>query len=305
MQVKNKLFPYPILNRDTINSSYFNKSFNLVYDYERTKEGINLNNIRFETNSEYLTELYKQGKIGIVCIVECSQTVLRKYYPISNLSGQSIKICSDDFNGKVELSMFAYAKEDLVLNSNELLEDYSGIDFAIDKYDILAVNDGFTFKFSHLENEGNMVKSIFCITIDDNLGNNDPYSVTYDAGSKINIYLSREQHEKYSIIFSTDIFKEVFFNMLLIPVLTEAFTMIKKSLEDEEQDIDDICRKYTWFYSVKNGYKKLFDKELTKDIYLEYMPVALAQEILGKPLGTALTNIIEVINENKGDDTNE
>lgn len=39
MQVKNKLFPYPILNRDTINSSYFNKSFNLVYDYERTISG--------------------------------------------------------------------------------------------------------------------------------------------------------------------------------------------------------------------------------------------------------------------------
>lgn len=305
MQVKNKLFPYPILNRHAINSAYFNKSFDLVYECEKTTNGINLNNIRFETNSDYLLNLFQQGKIGVVCIIECSYTVFRRSYPISNAKGKTIVIRNDDFNGKVEISMFAYAKENIILNSDELLEDYRGIDFVIDKYDLLAVNDGYTVQIVHMENEANLVKSIFCITIDDNLESNNSYSVTYDSGPKINIYLPREQYEKYNIIFNTDVFKEVFFNMLLVPVLTEAFTTIRKSLEDEPQDIDDICRKYTWFYSVMNGFKKLSNKDLTKDLFLEFAPTVLAQEILGKPFGTALSNIVSVINENKGDDNNE
>ncbi len=305
MQVKNKLFPYPVLNRDTINSAYFNKSFNLLYDTEITKDALILKNIRFETNSGYLLKLYEQGKIGVVCIVECSYTVIRRFYPIGNTKGQNITLLNNDFNGKVELSMFAYAKEDIILNSDELLDDYNGINFIIDKYDILAVNDGFTYKVSHLENEGNLVKSIFCITIDDDLNCGDSYTVEYDNQAKINIYLPRAQYEQYNIVFNADVFKEVFFNMLLVPVLTEAFTVIKKHLEDDEQDIDDICRKFTWFYSVKNGYKKIFNKELTKEIFLDVNPIVLAQDILGKPFGMALTNIIEVINDNKGDDTNE
>ena len=305
MQVKNKLFPYPVLNRDTINSAYFNKSFNLLYDVERTNDAIILNNIRFETNSDYLLKLYEQGKIGVVCIVECSYTVVRRFYSIGYTKGKTVTLLNSDFNGKVELSMFAYAKENMILNSDELLDDYSGINFIIDKYDILAVNDGFTYKVSHFENEGNLVKSIFCITIDDDLSSGDSYIVEYDNQSKINIYLPRSQYEQYNIVFNADAFKEVFFNMLLVPVLTEAFTVIRKQLEDDEQDIDDICRKYTWFYSVKNGYKKIFDKELIKESFLDINPVVLAQDILGKPFGTALTNIIEVINGNKGDETNE
>ena len=263
------------------------------------------NNVRFETDSKYLLGLYNQGKIDVVLILECSYTVFRKFIPISSQKGKTIKISNNDLNGNVEMSMFAYAKEDITLNSDEFLDDYCGIDFFIDKYDILAVNDGFTFQVSHLDQDNNMVKSIFSITIDDNLKSDDPYSVSYDSGTKINIYLPREQYEKYNIIFNTDIFKEVFFNMLLVPVLTEAFAVIKKSFENDEQDTDDICRKYPWFYSVKNGYKKIYNRDLTKELYMEYMPIALAQEILGSPLGTALTNIINVINDNKGDDTNE
>lgn len=304
MQVKNKLYPYPVLNDNLINSTFFNKCFQLCFDSEKTKEELKLNNIHFETNSKYIMDLYDAGLIGVVCIVECSYTVFRKCYPLTNSLGRAIVLKSDDFNGKVEISMFAYAKKDFSISSDEFLDDYKGITFQIDKYDVLAVNDGVTVKFDHLDTDDNVVRSIFNIVVDENLKPSDAYYAFYE-GKKIIIYLPREQYENYSIVFNSTNFKEVFFNMLLVPVLAEIFSTIKRSLSDEDYDLDDVCGDYAWFYSVKNGYKKTFSTELTKESFLDIPSVTLAQELLGKPFGPSLVNIIEVIRENKEENANE
>ena len=99
-------------------------------------------------------------------------------------------------------------------------------------------------------------------------------------------------------------FKEVFFNMLLVHVFTEVLTYIKGEVESQA-DLDDICDKYTWFYSVKRGYKKQYNKELTKSEYLDMSPIVLAQQLLGNPLGYALTNIVKTINESKESEEDE
>lgn len=304
MQVKNKLYPYPILNHNMINSTFFNKDFKLCFESDKTKEELRLNNIHFETDSQYLLDLYLAGYIGVVCIIECSQTVFRKCYPLNNLTGKAIVLKNNDFNGRVEISMFAYAKKEFSMKSDEFLEDYQGIVFSIDKYDILAVDDGFVIKFNHLENDNNVARSIFSIVIDESLKPDDAYYSSYN-GKKITIYLPREQYENYNIVFNSPNFKEVFFNMLLVPVLADIFSTIKKDLQEENYDIDDICDDYTWFYSIKKGYKNIFATELTKEIFQEISPVTLAQELLGKPFGKSLENLIEVIKENKEESTNE
>lgn len=303
MQVKNKLYPYPVLNQNPINSTFFNRNFKLCFKREDTKGCVLLRDIHFETNSNYITKLYEEGAIDVVCIVECSHSVFRKNYPITNKLGKTLPLNTNDFNGKVEISLFAYAKKDFSISSEEFLDDYKGVSFPIDKYDILAVDDGIVAKFDHMESEENMVKSIFSITIDEALSADDAYSTFYE-GKKISIYLSRTQYENYNIVYNSPNFKEVFFNMLLVPVLTEAFTTIKRLLEDDST-IDDICDKYTWFASVKKGYQKIHANELTKDLFLEDSPVSLAQKLLGKPLGPSLVNIIEVIRGNKEEGEDE
>ena len=303
MQVKNKLYPYPVLNQNPINSTFFNRNFKLCFEGEKAKDQVLLKNIHFETNSDYIAELYRNGAIDVVCIVECSHSVFRKCYPITDVPGKPLRLKTSDFNGKVEISLFAYAKKDFSISSEEFLDDYQGVSFPIDKYDILAVDDGVTVKFDHLESEENLAKSIFSITVDEDLNPDDAYNAFYD-GRKISIFLSRAQYENYNIVYNSPNFKEVFFNMLLVPVLTEAFTTIKRLLEDDFV-FDDICGKYSWFASVKNGYRNLFNQELTKEIFLDQSPVSLAQELLGKPLAPSLVNIIEVIRGNKEENGDE
>lgn len=297
MQIKNKLFPYPVLNSNASNSTYFNKEFKLCFTEERTKDFICLKDVHFETTSQLLSDLYHEGKVGVACIVEGSKSVYRRWYEITENKGNTIKLCANDFNGKVEISIFAYAKKEMIIGSREFSEDYRRIAFKIDKYDIMAVDDGVTVIFDHKDEEETFAKSIFSITINEALNDDDAYSVSYDE-VKINIYLSRKQFDDYHIVFKATAFKEVFFNMLLVPVLTEAFTMIKRDLEAGE-DFDDICCKYSWFFSVKAGYKKMFGSELSKEKFLEFSPVVMAQELLGKPLSVALKNIVEIINDRK------
>ena len=307
MQVRSKLFPYPVLNHNIINSSYFNKIFELSFERVDSKNGILLRNIKFKTDSNYILVLFRNGLIGVKCVIECSYTVFRRTYELSTEDGNNILLDKNDFDGKVEISSFAYAKEDFILFSDEFSDEYKGMEFEIDKYDLIAINDGFIAKFEHLETEENVAKSIFNITFDNNIEEDGMYEVKYEGGKKINIYLSRNEYQNYKVVYNSDGFKEVFFSMLLVPVLTEAFTTIKKLTElDTFSDIEDICTQYGWFYSIKYRYNQLKSHELTKDDILEWSPIQIAQEILGKPFAISLCNILDVVKNNKeGDSDNE
>lgn len=302
MQLKNRLFPYPILNNNEILSTYLGKCFDLKYALIENETAVLLEGVKFCTNSEYIKSLYENGIIEVVCVIECSQSVSRRCEVVSE-QGKTIELAKSDYNGKIEISMFAYAKKDFEMKADEFQSDYRELSFKIDKYDIVAANDGIVFKINHLDMEDNAAKSIFSITVDESLDDEAGYTVSY-YGKKIEIYMSRKQFEKYNIVYASQDFKEVFFNMLLVPVLTEALTSIKGELESQA-DLDDICDKYTWFYSVKRGYKKQYNKELTKSEYLDMSPIVLAQQLLGNPLGYALTNIVKTINEGKESEEDE
>ena len=302
MQLKNKLFPYPVLNSNTMLSTYPGKIFAFNYTLDENIEAVLLQDVRFSTNSEYIKSLYKQGIIEVVCVIECSQSVSRRCEIIYE-QGKTIELAKADYNGKIEISMFAYAKENFEMKADEFQSDYHGLSSKIDKYDIVGANDGIVFKINYLDKEDSASKSIFSITIDESLDDDAGYNVSY-LGKKIEIYMSRKQFEKYNVVYASQDFKEVFFNMLLVPVLTEALTSIRAELESES-DLDDICDKYAWFYSIKRGYKKQFNKELIKSDYLEMSPIVLAQQLLGNPLGYALTNIVKTINENKETEEDE
>ena len=107
------------------------------------------------------------------------------------------------------------------------------------------------------------------------------------------------------MIYSVPSYKEVFFNILLIPVLTEAFTQCKYELKDkQDQDIEDLSNHYLWFRSVVASYKKIYGIDLTKDNLLKLEPIVLAQEIMGRPLGASFKSLVNEM-KNKGDINDE
>ena len=298
MQVKNKLFPYPVINHNKAFSNFADKDFIFVFDGVEDEYSYTLKNARFETDSTLINSLFDEGKVGVSVIVECSDTVYRKSFSLSKI-GNDIILPKINFSEKVDVSIFAYANEDIVLDSDEVDEDYQGIKFEIEKYDILGANDGFHVRFKHEEMEENLVQSIFSVGINHDL-EDGMYTVECNIGRKIAITMSDNDYKNYKIIYTVPTYKEVFFNMLLVPSLIEGLSLCRIALENETKDLDDVGNQYLWFRAIQSAYKKLKGVDFTQDDFKKMSSVSLAQELLGKPLGESLKKL--VTETNKTDD---
>ena len=295
MLVGNKLFSYPVLNSDISKSTYQEKTFVFTYEESETDDLYCLKNAKFESNSSLFNVLYEEGKIKVKCVIECSQSVFRESFEIEKDTTKDICVAKANLVEKVVVSAFAYATENISLNSNEFVEDYLGVNFDIEQYDILAVDDGFSFFARKEEKEDNIVSSIFSIIPDHDLKEEDGYEVNF-KGKKIVISLNDKAFANYKVIYTTQAYKEIFFGMILVHALEMALTAAIKMTKEEDKDIDDVCNKYRWFSSIVKGYLLREGKELTEEELNEYSgerACVLAQKLLGNPLNNALKNMVE------------
>lgn len=303
MQIAKKIFPYPIINRESQYSTYNNSSFSLELEEIDSERIFYLNKVRYSTDSELLKKLIDDKKVEVALIIECSETIYRKKI-ILNEEGIDIPLYKSDFSGRVVYSIYAYTTQDIILEtSDEFLEDYQGINYDLEKYSIIAADDGRTIYMNHEETEDNVVKSIFSVI--PSLDNNDNvYHVDYETGKKITISLSENDFNNYNEMFNIDTYKELFFSVLLVPSLTEALTRCKMLVVNDEHELDDIEQAYKWFKSIIMAYEKQIGKEFTVEDFKEISPVVLAQQLLGKPLSQSLKTILTSSRtpKNAGDD---
>lgn len=289
MQIKGKLFPYPVLNQNSVFSNYLSCDFELIFEDASTEDNLILHNVGFKTNSLTINKLIEEDKIAVSLILECADVIFRKSYNVTK-KNIDIIISKQELSGKIELSIFAYAKTEFIYVPEEVDEDYKGIEFQIDKYDIIAANDGVSSTILHRDTEENLVKSIFSIqplaSVEDGM-----FEVQYENSRKILISMSEYDHSNYNIVYSRPIFQEVFFNMMLIPALSQALTQCFNEVKNGI-DIDDISITYQWLPSIQKQYKRLKGEELTNEIISNIQqPISFAQEILGKPMKIALEKL--------------
>ena len=303
MQIAKKIFPYPIINRESQYSTYNNSNFSLELEEIDSERIFYLKQVRYSTDSELLKKLIDDKKVEVALIIECSETIYRKKI-ILNEEGIDIPLYKSDFSGRVVYSIYAYTTQDIILEtSEEFLEDYQGINYDLEKYSIIAADDGRTIYTNHEETEDNVVKSIFSVI--PSLDNNDNvFHVDYETGKKITISLSENDFNNYNEMFNIDTYKELFFSVLLVPSLTEALTRCKMLVVNDEYELDDVEQAYKWFKSIIMAYEKQIGKEFTVEDFKEISPVVLAQQLLGKPLSQSLKTILTSSRtpKNAGDD---
>ena len=301
MQVGTKYFPYPILNQKKSLSNYPKAKFELSYDTQETADYYTLVGVRVQTDSSYVNRLWERGFIDVWFIIECSYSLKRDRFKVLPNVPLDIPLFKGDYCGKVVFSAYGVVKKDFVLDCEEFDEDYLNISFPMESHDIIAADDGFQSQFDKKDEEDNFASSIFSIIVNKTQPDG-PYSVNARAERKIVITLSMGDHEKYRKIYASAIFKDIFFNMLLIPALVEALSEVAKEKENYA-DIDDVQLSYPWFKSIREAYKKIKGEELTLDTLVNQVrPVELAQELLGCPVGRSLETML---NELIGVDTEE
>ena len=257
MRVRNNLFPYPILNAKESLSSFSTSTFNFDYNENQDNEYYYLNNIRVNLTDNNLKELIDKKQASIKMIVECSRTLYRNVFNIS-LSESNIKIPVGYLRGPVEISCFIIANEKIEnYHSKDFNPVYGNYKFDIDKYDLLAVDDGFNTKIDFDESKDNKVASIFLV-----VSSADEQSVTMDIEIKnknIKITLPAKEYGYYTNMKNDSYYQNIFFSILAIPALNYALTKI------QEEDYETALLKYDWLSSVITAYKRVYNKELEED----------------------------------------
>ena len=85
MRIGKRLFPYPVLNSQTVLNLYHNSTFSFVCDLNQEDEYFILENTHYINNNDTIQNLIDEGKVTVVCIVECSSTIYRETFKITDV----------------------------------------------------------------------------------------------------------------------------------------------------------------------------------------------------------------------------
>ncbi len=160
MEIKYKLYPYPVL------SSYSNDYKTGAYDVaiDPVRDGYNLR-IDFVATltSESLINHIKAGNARFVYHLECAQTGFRTVIKTDKVSDHYV-LSNKFVNGKLQICPFVVAIEDITgFSSSDFHDDYQGIPFDIEAGCVMAVGKMVTLDISKDIDELSNAPSIFSI----------------------------------------------------------------------------------------------------------------------------------------------
>jgi hypothetical protein len=266
-------YPYPVLSY--YSDDYKDEKF--ISDVKQYFDGVNLLiDIEFNLTSKTLQNLISQDKASYVVHIECGKTRFRKKYTSSD-NKMSISIPLDRINDRLELvSMVATRCQIEDFNSEEFNQYFSGINFSLEKGDILALDRDRVINIEKSVDSAEQSTSIFAITVLDN----DNESVDWqDENEKILIKLSRSNYERYKSINNSQNLRSTLASLFVVPVLVEIISEIKK-----DEDAFEHCK---WAHIIK---KKLENTSLQSS-----SAISIAYKILPNLIEKSLMDIEDLL----------
>lgn len=285
MRTGNRSFPYPVLNANQELSAYrpncvFRQHFDVNEEGSPILEGgdLVLRNAQFVLLDTYLASLTVRGILEGVFIVDSPAGCYRRAYKVT-MSPRDIRIPIARLKGTVTVSCFLYATQDIEhFAPTQLLSLYDGLTFHIDKFDILAADDGVDFTIDIDESHDNRTASIFTIIKKDVLDG----LIKYESRPRsIVIQLPEDQYACYDNMKRHSAYNDISFALIAIPVLAGCLSSIKSEvLVNGEEDLLEALDRWNWLNSVLLSYKRATEKELDLESFMSIPAYELAQIVL-------------------------
>lgn len=280
MHIGNRIFPYPVLNRNEGLSDYIaSAKFGVAFDLTESGAPITVNgsvcfkNLHYYINDASLVRYLEEGLIKGAFIVECSASVYRQKFEITT-EPQDLFVPASEINGNVVASCYLFATQDISkFRSESFLPEYADYSFDIDKFDIVAVDDGYKFKIELDPAEDDKVASIFTIVKQES--NSELMTCEYNE-KRIIIHLPTAFYQSYDNIKMRRQCNNIAFSIIAIPALSSCLEDISSKYDSIEDILDDV----TWFRSICSGYKKVTGNELTFEEFHSTNKLELSQIVL-------------------------
>lgn len=288
MEIKYKLYPYPVLwdkNDDYKKPSKFSVEVDPKEDFKNIKLKIN-----FLLKDKEIEKLIKENKAEYVVHIEGTSTYFREI--ISTKETEINYVLKDrDILGRLQVNFFILAKQDIKDYRNDNFnEDYSSETFNLKKGNIIAIADGYRFDIEKNDDELGKISSIFSICKKETVKQT---GMTIDMGyEKIRIGLNITDYVNYSQLSQNPNKVDSANSVIIFPALIYIFEQLKKDFNETDYT------EYKWFRALENIFKKN-GEELNKGLLENEISIDLAQRVLNYPIERAFNSLI---NEDEGDD---
>ncbi len=289
MEIKNRLFPYPVLCEDT--DDYVSGEF--YVEAKLVDQGLNDILVQFDIQLDNpgLQGLINSGMAEFVIHMECSNTAFRTVIRTFSNTEQ-YRIMNSRVNGDINLLGMIVAKEKIGHYTNSALnEDYDGITLTLDKASILAYDNMDPIHIAKNYEELAEKDSIFSVVKQMRMDQNEHNAITFVLDTdKIKIRVDDDLYSSYIKYKGNSAMQPLMSSILVMPALT----FMMETLRNE--GVDDYASSY-WFIKMEKYYA-LHGKNFVEDVILgDDMISEVVQEMLQLPVGKTLLNIPDMLGE--------
>lgn len=288
VEIKNRLFPYPVLCVDT--DDYIEGSFDV--NAEVITQDINSLTIKFIMKLENagLKRQITLGNAEYLIHLECSNTSFRTVIHTYS-DEETYCISSGKVNGEISLLGLVVSKKDIPFYRNNYLNpDYSDIDLMIPRAAILAYCN--MPKINVLKNYEELAKedSLFSVVREMRLDQNEEKPIHFQLDpERIKIFVDEEVYSAYIQYQNNLTMRPLIMSVLVMPALTYMMEELRLGYEEYEN--------YRWFVRFFKYYQQQ-GKDFVEDvIYGEQTITEIVQEMLQHPIGKTFLNMQEMIGE--------
>lgn len=293
MEIKYKLYPYPVLAY--YSDDYKDGSFDTTIDVRGEGYNIRVDFISTLTN-EGLKNLISEGKAKYTYHLECPQTGYRQVLTTVKVS-ESILIPDNRVNGRLFICPFVVATQNIEGYTNPSFhDDYTGATFDIEAGCVIAVGKQVTATISKETEDLANTPSIFSI-----IRNADPLVTQMIIGidsQKIIVKLPLNDYYSYKQLRKAPITQPVLNAITIIPALTYTLEELKGRTIDEREELSD----YGWYRTVRKTLLTKFDCDVESDDFTQQNMIVLAQRLINDPLSGAFKVLCDGFGATGGDD---
>lgn len=275
MEIKNRLFPYPVLCGETDD---YNEQVEFALEPKIT-EGIHDLILEYDyvVNCDSLETLLRKGQAVYVLHIECSYTAFRIALrsPVPHIE---YRIPKSRVNGEINLVAMIVAQVDVdYFDTSELNEDYKNEDITFKKGSILAYQNlppiFVTKKSEDLANN----ESFFTVIKQPSLDPNEIKPLAFNLNNdKIQVLVDEKTYEAF-IRYQHS--QSIAMAMLLLPALAYMVTDVS--------DNPELYMQYQWYQRLDKFYRGQGKDFINDIIRKDDNPVNIAQEMLQNPVSKA------------------
>ena len=280
MEIKYKLYPYPVLS--PYSNDFKNGTFDVIIDAARDGYDLRINFLSTLTCQSLLTCI-KQGTAKYVYHLECAQTGFRTVVQTNKIS-ETYTLMGKSINGKLQICPFVVAADDIkAYTSPDFHEDYQGISFDIEAGCVMAVGKMVTVDVSKDIDDLANTPSIFNIVRNPDAGCRQ--MLVDMSQRKIVIKLPINDFYSYKAMSAVPMAQPILNSFTIIPALVYVLEELRAlSIQERSENSDSL-----WYKVLSKTLLTQFDCDIESEDFNNQNLLVLAQKLISNPIADAFS----------------